>query len=157
MVPGELPGAKVPPLRIVVAPTVPVPASVAPAFTVTAELAIEPHPFAKPAESADQPIYLHLPFEDTTDTHATALMSSASSMPALYGVMLDRFAQRVAGIVEAIAATPAGGVLIHCHAGKDRTGMVAALLLRPACGQVIAEDYALSDLNLRPSTEAPAE
>ena len=42
MVPGELPGANMPPLVIVVAPTVPVPASKAPAFTVTAELAIEP-------------------------------------------------------------------------------------------------------------------
>jgi hypothetical protein len=36
------PGAKVPPLRTVAAPTVPVPVSSAPLLTVTAELAIEP-------------------------------------------------------------------------------------------------------------------
>jgi hypothetical protein len=36
------PGAKVPPLRMVAAPTAPVPVSSAPFPTVTAELAIEP-------------------------------------------------------------------------------------------------------------------
>jgi hypothetical protein len=49
MVPGELPGANVPPLAIVVAPTVPMPASVAPFATVTAELAIEPFTTSVPA------------------------------------------------------------------------------------------------------------
>jgi hypothetical protein len=49
MVPGELPGANVPPLMIVVAPTVPMPESVAPEFTVTAELAIEPFTVSVPA------------------------------------------------------------------------------------------------------------
>ena len=39
--PIELPGASLPPL-MVVSPTVPLPPSVPPAFTVTAELAIEP-------------------------------------------------------------------------------------------------------------------
>lgn len=49
MVPGELPGAKVPPLLIVVAPTVPMPASVPPLLTVTAESAIEPFTTKAPA------------------------------------------------------------------------------------------------------------
>ena len=51
MVPGvpSGPGAKVPPPLIVVAPTVPVPASVPPLFTVTAELAIEPFTNSVPA------------------------------------------------------------------------------------------------------------
>ena len=39
--PIELPGASVPPLTVVL-PTVPLPPSVPPAFTVTAELAMEP-------------------------------------------------------------------------------------------------------------------
>jgi len=39
----------VPPLKIMVAPTVPVPANVAPEFTVTAELAIEPFTISVPA------------------------------------------------------------------------------------------------------------
>ncbi len=55
IVPGELPGAKVPPLKIVVAPTVPMPASVAPLFTVTAELAIAPFTMSVPALTAVAP------------------------------------------------------------------------------------------------------
>jgi hypothetical protein len=117
-----------------------------------AELLEAPHPFAGPATAEDWPAYLHRPFEDATDATAAALMTAATSAPALYGVMLDRFAGRVAGIVAAIAAAPPGGVLIHCHAGKDRTGLVSALLLALAGvpEAVIAEDYALSDVFLRP-------
>src|SRR5437588_378799 len=61
MVPGELPGAKVPPLAIVAAPTVPVPASMAPELTVTAELAIEPFTISVPALIVVAPEYELLP------------------------------------------------------------------------------------------------
>jgi hypothetical protein len=61
MVPGELPGANVPPLLIVVAPTVPVPASMAPLFTVTGELAIEPFTISVPALTAVAPEYVLMP------------------------------------------------------------------------------------------------
>ena len=47
-VPIELPGANVPPLMVVL-PTVPLPPSVPPAFTVMAELAIEPFTDSVPA------------------------------------------------------------------------------------------------------------
>ena len=43
--------------------------------------------------------------------------------------MLDRFGGFVAEVMAAIAGAPEGGVLVHCAAGKDRTGLVAALLL----------------------------
>ena len=56
MVPGELPGAKVAPLLMVVAPTVPVPASMAPLFTVTAELAIAPFTMSVPALTVVAPV-----------------------------------------------------------------------------------------------------
>src|SRR5262249_28400214 len=61
IVPGEVPGAKMPPLLIVVAPTVPMPASVAPAFTVTAELAIDPFTTSVPALTAVAPEYVSVP------------------------------------------------------------------------------------------------
>lgn len=35
----------------------------------------------------------------------------------------------IAAILQAIADAPPGGVVIHCGVGKDRTGIVAALLL----------------------------
>ena len=55
MVPGELPGANVAPFAIVSPPTVPVPESIAPEPTVTAELAIEPLTISAPALTAVAP------------------------------------------------------------------------------------------------------
>jgi protein-tyrosine phosphatase len=45
-----------------------------------------------------------------------------------------------------------GGVLVHCRAGKDRTGIVSALLLSNAgaCNQAVADEHARSRLNLEP-------
>ena len=56
----------------------------------------------------------------------------------------------MAPVLEALAGE--GGVLFHCTAGKDRTGVVAALLLW-LCGagaEDIAADYILSGVLLRP-------
>jgi hypothetical protein len=50
------PGAKMPPLQIVVAPTVPAPVSMAPELTVTAELAIEPFTTSVPALTVVGPV-----------------------------------------------------------------------------------------------------
>ena len=50
-----------------------------------------------------------------------------------------------------IAQAPPGTLLFHCVAGKDRTGLIAALLLALADvePQAIAYDYAVSTHNLR--------
>lgn len=47
-------------------------------------------------------------------------------------------------VFEELAATPGGTVLIGCADGKDRTGVVSALIarLRGADEQVLGEDYA---------------
>lgn len=57
----------------------------------------------------------------------------------------ERFGQALAAVAEA-----EGPVVIHCAGGKDRTGLVAALLLRLAGVSVaeIGEDYGLSGPNL---------
>jgi protein tyrosine/serine phosphatase len=64
----------------------------------------------------------------------------------LYGEYLDEFPTAFARAVEAVAAAP-GLVVLHCTAGKDRTGLVVALLLRVVgVGiEVVADDYALTD------------
>jgi protein-tyrosine phosphatase len=69
-----------------------------------------------------------------------------------YLEMLDTYAGNVAAAVSAVARAPGGGVLIHCMGGKDRTGLVAALLLRLAGVPVadIAVDYGLSSENIKP-------
>jgi protein-tyrosine phosphatase len=56
----------------------------------------------------------------------------------------------IAAALLAIADSEAPPILVHCHAGKDRTGVVVALVLRLAGVGVdaIADDYALSGVQL---------
>src|SRR5919199_662746 len=78
----------------------------------------------------------------------------APDVPSLadeYKHMLDSFSERVVAALAEIAHAPPGGVLIHCTAGKDRTGLIAALLLdlTGVARETIAADYALSAECLR--------
>ena len=116
------------------------------------ELAQARHPFADARGAPDPPHYLNLPLLDLANREAMAAIEAAPTQAASYCAILDRFPDRVAAVLGAVAAAPPGGVLLHCHAGKDRTGIVAALLLALADvpDEVIAADYALSDLYLQP-------
>ncbi len=64
----------------------------------------------------------------------------------LYGEYAEEFSEAFAAAVDAVASSP-GPVLFHCTAGKDRTGLVAALVLRSAGVGIdaVAADYALTD------------
>ena len=64
----------------------------------------------------------------------------------VYLEFLERFGASFARAITAVADAPEGGVLIHCMAGRDRTGILAALLLRLAEVPIpeVAADYALS-------------
>ena len=68
----------------------------------------------------------------------------------VYLALLERNRPGVAAAVDAVASAPAGGVLVHCHAGKDRTGLVSAFLLDLAGVErrLIADDYALTGVLL---------
>jgi len=69
-----------------------------------------------------------------------------------YLLLLEWGAARFAEAVSAIGAAAEGGVVVHCMVGKDRTGLVAGLLLRLAGVPVdaVAADYALSETRLAP-------
>jgi protein-tyrosine phosphatase len=71
----------------------------------------------------------------------------------MYLELVDRFRSRFADAVSAVGDAPPGGVVVHCHAGKDRTGLVSALLLRLAGVSIaqVADDYAVSGPNLQPA------
>jgi len=67
-----------------------------------------------------------------------------------YTSILEEHHENFGRTLAAIADAPDGVVLFHCAGGKDRTGLVAALLLRLAGAEIddVAADYALSEANL---------
>jgi len=66
--------------------------------------------------------------------------------PLYYGPFLERFPQRTAEAVAAVAKAPPGGVLVHCGRGRDRTGLITMVLLSllGVADEEIAADYLLS-------------
>ncbi len=71
----------------------------------------------------------------------------AAGMPDRYVEILDAFGDRFVAAVEVVVDSD-GGVAYHCAVGKDRTGLLTALLLGVlgAEDQVIVDDYARSSL-----------
>lgn len=94
---------------------------------------------------------VHIPLlGERGDSEDMTVVDAASSQHEAYLAMLERFRPNFAAALGAVAAAPEGGVLVHCQAGKDRTGLVVALLLRLAgvAPEAIAADYAASGPNL---------
>jgi len=71
--------------------------------------------------------------------------------PLYYGPFLERFPERAARVVEAIARARPGGAVYHCSRGRDRTGLVtlALLALLGAEPAAVAADYELSASGVR--------
>ena len=89
---------------------------------------------------------LHPPLIDD----ATApMLNEAPAMQDRYILMLERRQPAMGAIFEAIASAE-GPVLFHCFAGKDRTGIVAGLMLSVAGvePEAIGQDYAETDVQL---------
>jgi protein-tyrosine phosphatase len=63
-----------------------------------------------------------------------------------YKDALDRCGSEIAAVFRAIISAPPGMVLCHCTAGKDRTGVISALILTLAgvSRADVAKDYALT-------------
>ena len=66
--------------------------------------------------------------------------------PLYYRPHLERFPERSAAVLSAIARAEPGGVVFHCNGGRDRAGQVTMLLLGLVGVEVehIAADYAMS-------------
>jgi protein-tyrosine phosphatase len=65
--------------------------------------------------------------------------------------MLEQVREELKQVLDVIATASPGPLLFHCVAGKDRTGVIAALMLAVAdvVPEAIAYDYAASTENLR--------
>jgi protein-tyrosine phosphatase len=107
------------------------------------EVAKFPSPFASPEYG---PEYLSRPLVD--DALSTAL-ADVPAMSDRYLMMLERRQQAIGDIFKSIAQVD-GPVVFHCYAGKDRTGLVAAMILALAGvhADAIAADYAETDEHL---------
>ena len=89
------------------------------------------------------------------DAKAASLGDQAAATALVYLETLEQHGPRFAAAIEAVADADPGGVLVHCAGGKDRTGLVSALLLRLAgvAPEDVAADYALSEGFLAPRLE----
>jgi protein-tyrosine phosphatase len=114
------------------------------------EVKEQPNPFAAGGRHGIR--YTNIPFQDP----ASPEEAEPETLGLVYVAMLDRFSGRVAAVMTAIAQAPDGGVLVHCAGGKDRTGLISALLLSlvGVAPETVAADYALSEEYLRPREQA---
>jgi protein-tyrosine phosphatase len=104
-------------------------------------------PVRSPTDEVDGTLVrLHLPLIDDATTPA---LNETPAMQDRYILMLDRRQAAMGAIFEAISSAD-GPVLFHCFAGKDRTGLVAALMLSMAGvdPKAIGDDYAETDVQL---------
>ncbi|WP_417219065.1 tyrosine-protein phosphatase [Arthrobacter sp.] len=87
------------------------------------------------------------------DPSAEALRDPDSevTLGAVYKGSLGRNTATIAAIMTEIADAPEGTVLISCASGKDRTGMISAILLRLAGvpDEIIGEDYERTEHGMR--------
>jgi protein-tyrosine phosphatase len=83
-------------------------------------------------------------------THVSILGADLESLPqeldGIYAYVIDNCGADVAEAIRPLCAGPAFPALVHCSAGKDRTGIVIALVLAVlgVPDEIIAADYALS-------------
>jgi protein-tyrosine phosphatase len=110
-----------------------------------AEIAERPNPFASPGEPGVA--YANVSIIDP----AAGFPPDTVTLAENYLWSLDRFSDLVAAAIATVANAPQGGVLVHCAAGKDRTGLISALLLAlvDVPDQTVAADYALTAECLR--------
>ena len=90
-------------------------------------------------------------------------VAPVDTLTLLYRLVLDTAAAELVRLVDEIAHEP-GPTLVHCAAGKDRTGISIALLLRlvGVSGDDVLHDYNLTehalheiDARLRPTAVGP--
>jgi protein-tyrosine phosphatase len=106
------------------------------------EISTVPNPFADNNGAA----YRHLPMIDDS---MMVELGAASGMFERYLMILNSRQDAFRSIFEGVAEAE-GATVFHCFAGKDRTGLVAAMLLSLAGvpDEAIASDFAETDAQL---------
>ncbi len=85
----------------------------------------------------------------SNDESWTSAIDNCGDLAEIYIKYIDSCKIKIERIISAIASHEAG-IIIHCHAGKDRTGIISALVLGVigVSDDDIASDYALSRQNI---------
>ena len=88
----------------------------------------------------------HRPVEDQSDQEFMTTWSPHLNSPVYYSDVLTRWPEKIIAAFRCFVDAPEGGVLFHCGAGRDRTGMMTALLLQLAgvARDAIVDDYLIS-------------
>ncbi|MBY6165371.1 tyrosine-protein phosphatase [Pseudooceanicola nitratireducens] len=108
------------------------------------EIAHAPNPLA------DDPrvLYVNIPLFDGLDPIDRMAEETGGQFDfgVRYRLALDTCQENMAAVLRTIAQAAPGGVYFHCTAGKDRTGLIAMLLLANAGvhRDVIAAEYGLT-------------
>ncbi len=112
------------------------------------EMLQEPNPFA----NHENVRYVHISlFEEIMKNQNTSTMLSLES---IYIAALDHCQTAMREVLE-VLATSHSVTLFHCTAGKDRTGIISALLLANAGvpNEGITQDYSLTEELAKPMLE----
>lgn len=92
--------------------------------------------------------WVHVPLDGVEDTDFWRYLNDErlNGTPLYFRPFLQRKPDRCAAAVRAVARAQPGGVIFHCGAGRDRTGLLTLLLLAlvGVDPEAIASDYELS-------------
>jgi protein-tyrosine phosphatase len=95
---------------------------------------------------------IHIPLDGGADAGFWAEWRDTGKWctPLYYKAHLQRFPDLTAQVVKAVAQAPPGGIFLHCGVGRDRTGLIAVVLLQIAGVSAIeaASDHELSHSGL---------
>ncbi|GJF34563.1 protein-tyrosine-phosphatase [Kitasatospora sp. NE20-6] len=95
---------------------------------------------------------VRVPLDELAGPDWWARFGGLDGTPLAFRPYLDHCRQAVADVVAAVGRAEPGGVVVHCGAGRDRTGLASLVLLSVAGvrADAIIDDYLLSTANLRP-------
>lgn len=121
------------------------------------ELEIDPPPFSASSAQNGYPDYINLPILDENDKVGMEIINQTQSLTEMYCLIVDRYQENIFSIMRAFATAKNGCILFHCHSGRDRTGLITALLLSLAGVDypAIAKDYAVSSVYIQPTFDKP--
>lgn len=112
------------------------------------EFAIDLNPFQEGGRWEGEVRYLNVPLISEQGWEA---LRDPEHRKRGYTLIVQIDGSSIARVLNALARSDEGAVVLHCHAGKERTGVVAALLLELAGvpDETIAEDFVASDEHLQ--------